>query len=624
MCGIAGIVAKGGVELQSLKKMSDSISHRGPDGEGQWINENRTAGLAHRRLSIIDLSSAGSQPMFSADNKYAIIFNGEIYNYLELKEALINEGVSFSSHSDTEVLLNLYIHKGADCLNEVDGMFAFAIWDENKKQLFCARDRFGEKPFYYHYIPGKHFIFSSEIKAIHACGIELSFHPHRIGWYLNDKYALSNPVKQDETFYQEISKLEAGYRLTIDSKIQLTKNKYWDIDVSAINHTISLEEAREEFQYLFQQSVRWRLRSDVPVGTSLSGGLDSSSVVCTIAGLLRESGGSQKTFSARFKNYDKDEGGFIEEVVKGKPIEAFYTWPDIENFLPEFDQFIYHQEEPVSSANQFSQWEVMKLAKKENVTVLLDGQGADEVITGYSHYFDTYFLELAQHYPERLDEELNAYTSNINPGYVFTPLQRKRRSHLKARTRALVYPMYERAFKPFIKEKKNLTGLLHPDYSLLSTRKGSYQYFDYSDGLNKCLYHDAKHGKMEVLLRYGDKNSMAHSREVRLPFLNKQLVEFVFSLPPWLKIHNGWSKYILRESLKDVLPEKIAWRKDKIGYETPQEKWMQSKGFQEMLNESTLLLENAGMLNRQRGREEIKNREWQIINIAGLLNSFKL
>src|SRR5918993_578668 len=213
MCGIAGIVAKGGVELQSLKKMSDSISHRGPDGEGQWINENRTAGLAHRRLSIIDLSSAGSQPMFSADDKYAIIFNGEIYNYLELKEALIKEGVSFFSHSDTEVLLNLYIHKGANCLDEVDGMFAFAIWDENKKQLFCARDRFGEKPFYYHYLPGKHFIFSSEIKAIHAYGVELSFHPHRIGWDLNDKYALSNPEKQEETFYQEISKLEAGHQM---------------------------------------------------------------------------------------------------------------------------------------------------------------------------------------------------------------------------------------------------------------------------------------------------------------------------------------------------------------------------------------------------------------------------
>jgi asparagine synthase (glutamine-hydrolysing) len=624
MCGIAGILTKGGVLYDDLKRMSDSIKHRGPDGEGLWINGNTTAGLAHRRLSIIDLSDAGSQPMFSLDKRYTIIFNGEIYNYLELRDTLIKEGFFFHSDSDTEVLLNLYIQKGANCLNELDGMFAFAIWDEKEQKLFCARDRFGEKPFYFHFVPGKIFLFASELKAIHAYGIHLNFHPHRIGWYLNDKYALSNPLKQDETFYKEIFKLESGYSLTINKDLQLRKDKYWDINIHQIDYSISLPEAEEQFKYLFRQSVQRRLRSDVPIGTSLSGGLDSSSVVCIIAELLKEKGGSQKTFSARFKNYDKDEGGYIEEVLKGRSIDAFYTWPEVEDFLPEFSEFIYHQEEPVGSANQFSQWEVMKLARRNNVTVLLDGQGADEVITGYSHYFDTFFAELSQHYPERLKEEVSAYINHFNPDYIFNGNRAKRKIHLKSRTKSLVYPIYEKAIKPFLSERRNLTGLLDPDYNALSLREGKYHYFDYQEGLNKCLYHDAKYGKMEVLLRYGDKNSMAHSREVRLPFLNHQLVEFVFSLPPWFKIHKGWSKYILRESLKDVLPSKIAWRKDKIGYETPQERWMKAKGFEDILNDSIVTLERAGMLNRSRNSNEIKGREWQIINVAGLINTFNI
>lgn len=622
MCGIAGIIRNSGsIKITELKRMTDTIQHRGPDGEGHWINEDKNIGLGHRRLAIIDLSDAGAQPMLFPDRRYAIVFNGEIYNYLELKEELLKKGYHFHSHSDTEVLLKLYMEKGATCIKELDGMFAFAIWDEQERKLFCARDRFGEKPFYYHYIPGKHFVFASEIKAIKAYGISMEFLPHRIGWYFNDKYALSNPTKQDETFFKDIYKLEAGYHLIIDKDLELSKKKYWDINVDNVDLNISLEEAKEQFRFLFYQSVSRRLRSDVPVGTSLSGGLDSSSVVCVIAELLHASGCTQKTFSARFKNYDKDEGSFIEEVIRGKQLQAYYTWPEGDELFNQFEEFIYHQEEPVGTANQFSQWEVMKLARRENVTVLLDGQGADEIITGYSHYFDIYFNELYNNYPERFKIELEGYVKNINPQYEFVQsLERKDTIYTKAK--AFVHPVYTKLVKPLLPVRKNYNGLLDPDYGLAANSKGSYQYFNYSSGLNSGLHHDAKKGKMEVLLRYGDKNSMAHSREIRLPFLSHELAEFVFSLPLWFKIHDGWSKFILRESLKDILPNKIAWRKDKIGYQTPQERWLEKNKFQGMMRDSIKVLENAGILNRHKKENELHNKEWQILNIATLIKNF--
>lgn len=624
MCGIAGIVtSQEKITEGKIRQMTDAIRHRGPDGEGCFINAEGTVGLGHRRLSIIDLSDAGSQPMHSPDNRFSIIFNGEIYNYIELRDIQLKNGFRFTSNSDTEVLLNLYIEKGEDCLRYLDGMFAFAIWDDLKKTLFCARDRFGEKPFYYYHIPGKLFAFASEIKALKAIGIEMEFHPHRIGWYLNDKYALSNPQLQDETFFTNVYKLQAGYSLTIDNNIKLARKKYWDLNIDKINLSINFNEAREQFTYLFKQSIKLRLRSDVPVGTSLSGGLDSSSVVCVIAEMLKESGGSQKTFSARFKNYSLDEGSFIEEVIKGKQLESFSTWPDGNDLYSQFEDFMYHQEEPVGSANQFSQWEVMKLAKNENVTVLLDGQGADEIVTGYSHYFDIYFKELFQSYPDIFQEELKGYIENINPAYQFSSPVQVTKS-VGAKTKEMVYPLYKHLIKPIMPVKKNTTGLLHPDFGYEANKKGSYKYFNYDQGLNNGLYHDAKNGKLEVLLRYGDKNSMAHSREVRLPFLSHELTEFIFSLPPWFKIHNGWSKYILRESMKDLLPEKITWRKDKIGYQTPQERWLIKDKFPGMINDSLSLLENKGIINKARNKEELKNREWQILNIATIIKTLNL
>jgi len=253
---------------------------------------------------------------------------------------------------------------------------------------------------------------------------------------------------------------------------------------------------------------------------------------------------------------------------------------------------------------------------------LLDGQGADEIVTGYKHYFDIYLKELHTLYPGRFENELNAYINNFNPHYNFSGDGELQQQSFSSKAKKLVYPFYSNLLKPLLPARKNHFGFMNPDYGLEANKNGRFHYYEYKSGLNQSLYNDAKNGKLEDLLRYGDKNSMAHSREVRLPFLSHDLVEFVFSLPPWFKIYEGWSKFILRDSMKDLLPEKIAWRKDKIGYQTPQERWLVKDKVKELLAESVAVLENENILNKKR-KEDIKNIEWQIINIAGLINTFK-
>ncbi len=620
MCGIAGIFNKTEkVKITELKKMTDSLIHRGPDGEGHWVDNN--IGIGHRRLSIIDLSENASQPMHSFNNKYVIVLNGEIYNYIELKEQLIKQGYKFKSESDTEVLLNLYIEKGVDCLNDIDGMFAFAIFNKKEKTLFCARDRFGEKPFYYYYIPGKTFVFGSEIKVFKQLNISLSLLPHRIAWYFNDKYALLNTVNKEETFYEKIKSLESGHYLLIDNDIKIIKKKYWDIDLKKLNRTLNFSDATLQFYTLLYNSVSKTLRSDVPVGSSLSGGLDSSSIVCIISDILKKTNQEQKTFSARFENFSKDEGKYIKEVANNRNIKDYHVWPNQNNLLDELNKFITHQEEPVGTANQFSQWMVMKLAKENNVTVLLDGQGADEIITGYAHYYDAYFNELYLSSSSLFNKELDEYIKNFNPEYVFTPKYNSNKTLLKFNIKKSLAQIYRNYIKHYWKIKQ-YNGILNAEFAEHAFNSGGYPYYDYNEGLNKALYYDAKMGKMEVLLRYGDKNSMAHSREVRLPFLDKTFVEFVFALPSSFKINNGWSKFILRTAMKELLPEKITWRKDKIGYATPQDRWLKNKKMETIVQDSLNTLKKHRVLNSKVQIENIADKKWQIINIATLIDSF--
>ncbi len=299
MCGIAGIISKSpnDVTIERLKKMTGIIDYRGPDGEGQWINSSNNAGLGHRRLSIIDLSHEADQPMHYL-NRYSIVFNGEIYNYIELKEILAKQGYLFKTSSDTEVLLALYHRDKENCLHFLDGMFSFVIYDDEEKEIFAARDRFGEKPFYYSYKPGEYFLFGSEMKCLWEAGVPKEVNNQMLFIYLS--YGIfENPRNESETFYDNCFILPHSHYLKLSvTGISLSIKKYYDIDYKNINHTITEEQAKEKFRELFYTSVSRRLRSDATVGSSLSGGLDSSLVVCVIDELRKGTIQKQDTFSA--------------------------------------------------------------------------------------------------------------------------------------------------------------------------------------------------------------------------------------------------------------------------------------------------------------------------------------
>ena len=542
MCGIAGIVAFNGVvESEKLKAMTDIIVHRGPDGEGQWLNGAHNVGFGHRRLSIIDLSENGKQPMHYANGRYTITFNGEIYNYIELREKLKHRGYRFVSGSDTEVLLAMYDLKKETCLEDLDGMFAFAIWDEREQTLFCARDRFGEKPFHY-YIDKHQFVFASEIKQFWAYGISKKTTEKRLRAFINNG-EVDDSNEEESTFYETIKRLDAATYMVVTKDKKPVKQKYWSVEVEQ-SFKGNLRSASDQFLELLTDSVKMRLRSDVPVGSSLSGGLDSSSIVMLIDRLKGESV-IQNTFSARFKNFAKDEGKYIEEVVKACcAINAQYTWPDEDYFLSVFDQVTYHQDEPYGSGSIVAQYAVMQLAKERNVTVLLDGQGADEYLAGYHSQYYTYLGQLFYNDRKKYNREYGSYSNLQNLNQPIEDFRSK-----------------ESLRQQLGRHKRLLLGQSMPVPA---------------NALALKLKFDLQTDGLKTLLRYADRNSMAHSREVRLPFLSHKLVEFVFSLPDDFKLKEGWSKYVLRNSMQGILPRDICWRTDKIGFEPPQNNWMNS------------------------------------------------
>jgi asparagine synthase (glutamine-hydrolysing) len=578
MCGIAGIynLNQSQVSLTNLKKMTDVITHRGPNGEGHWLNSNGNVGFGHRRLSIIDLTENGKQPMHYADGRYTITFNGEIYNYIELKNELKLKGYQFVSDTDTEVLLALYDLKKEACLQDLDGMFSFAIWDEKLQTLFCARDRFGEKPFHY-FKNDNEFVFASEIKQFWELGIDKKINQEKLLTYAKTG-ALENSNQITETFYQSIEKLDAAHYLMINANKKISIQKYWDIHTHVKPFEGTIEQAAELFLQLFTNSIRLRLRSDVAVGSSLSGGLDSSSIVMLIDA-LKGNEIKQNTFSARFKNFSKDEGEHIEEVVKAcKNVNVQYTWPDKDYFEESFEKVTYHQDEPFGSASIVAQYSVMELAKKNNVTVLLDGQGADEYLAGYLPYYHTYLSQLFYLNSKLYKSEVSAYNS------------------------------FHQFSSPYIDISKTETTRMKIGSM---RRKILQQNLPYKNTLQSVLKENTTVNGLKELLRYADRNSMAHSREVRLPFLSHKLVEFVFSLPDEFKLNNGWTKFVLRKSMDKILPPSICWRVDKIGYEPPQHLWIKSDKFNHEIQQASKML-NIHRSN-DANNESVFNQDWRLL-----------
>ena len=603
MCGIAGIIHKnpGEVSVRQLKMLTNSISHRGPDGEGFWVSDDATTGFGHRRLSIIDLSDTASQPMHYLE-RYTLIFNGEIYNYVELKKILLSKGYAFRTQSDTEVLMALYDLEKENCLQYLDGMFAFAIYDREKKKVFCARDRFGEKPFFYLYKKNSHFVFASEIKALTTWLGNSSVNNRMLYNYLGFGY-LYNAEDHSETFYQDVRRLPHAHYLILDSQqVEMEVKEYWKIDTDRIDASITAEQAIHTFNELFFTSVNRRLRSDVNVGSSLSGGIDSSYIVCAIDDLLKKnkaehsfesSAFKQKTFSARFPGFERDEGRFMEMVIGRTQVEPHFVNPGDETLLKDIDAVARCQEEPFGGASILVQYEVMRLAKENDVTVLLDGQGADEILAGYHWYYNIYFRELDKYNKSQFRKAYDDYRQLHRHNPVNSEQRKDIQFHLRKLFPGKIHPL--KRSLAWINQQAN--RYFNKDF--FAHYSGNLYRTETHNHLNRSLAQSTMGGDLQVLLRYADRNSMAFSREVRLPFLSHELVEFIFSLPPDFKIREGWTKWILRRAANPILPPEITWRLDKIGYEPPQKKWMQNEAIRQRIIDSRETLVRNGILDKQ-------------------------
>ncbi|MDP3558678.1 MAG: asparagine synthase (glutamine-hydrolyzing) [Bacteroidota bacterium] len=586
MCGIAGIILKQKANFDLNKKivlMTDAISHRGPDGEGFIIAndeiitpyfsslqkkyqrtdlnyipktsiENATTNsflaFGHRRLSIIDLSETGHQPMCSANEKTWITFNGEIYNYIEIKKDLLKLGHSFVSESDTEVVLAAYKEWGFDCVGKFNGMWAFCIYDSEKQICFASRDRLGVKPFYY--IDNKEFLsFASEQKAFVKSGL--------ISPSINQKALhnfLINGLLETETnnFFDGVSELFPGNNLVFDLKTKNIKiNTYYNLTdhINLNNDNLSEKELIDKISEAFENAVKLRLRSDVEVGTCLSGGIDSSALAVTISEITKQ---PLYCFTSIFKNQSINEEHFADSVAKKINAKHFKVEPSLEGFLEEVDALIYSQDVPIWDTSTYAQYKVMELAKKNNIKVVLDGQGADELFAGYHHHFLAKWNNLFSqgHYMTGLNEILSSKKTIPNPLQFYLKEKIKQKNYLKA---------------------KEFDLFFNADFLKSQQIKNPSVYFN---SVNEQLVDDIYHTRLKSFLKCEDRCGMWHSVESRTPFADDiELINLLFSFNGNKKIKNGVSKYLLREAVKNKLPEEIYKRYDKKGFETPMQQWMQ-------------------------------------------------
>jgi asparagine synthase (glutamine-hydrolysing) len=606
MCGIAGIVSlyKREELSQQIKAATQILTHRGPQHEQYWQNKKGNVTFGHKRLCIIDVDPRSNQPLHYL-NRYHIVHNGELYNYLEIKKELQAKGYHFSTESDTEVIVAAYDAYKKDCLQDFDGMFAFAIWDEQDQILFAARDRFGEKPFFFFY-DEEGLLFASEIKALWAGGVDKRVNEAMLYNYLTIGYT-ANPFNQQETFYQDIWKLPAASLLEYKpSSNELSIEQYWTTYIDE-NNNITADEATEQFKVLFRESIRKRLRSDVAIGTSLSGGLDSSSIVALCSQQASQNY-THKCFTAAFAGFDKSEEQYASLIAKQFGLSHHLINIEEGDVLEDLDKIMWHQEEPVNSASIVAQYKVYQAAKQNGITVLLDGQGADEILAGYHKYYKWWWQQLYAEKKLNKSGELAAAQA----------LGVQEKFGLRNKGMAL-FPHFAMAMLQSRKEKQAPRQVdLNKDF--IALHKKSFYYATPAEAtVNSALYFNTFIYGLEELLRYADRNSMAHAVEVRLPFLNHQLVEFLFTLPAHLKIKQGWTKWLLRKAMEDIVPKEIVWRKDKIGFEPPQKRWMQNAHVQDRIQASKKILVEKHILSSSALDKPIKptdanaadNKDWR-------------
>lgn len=563
MCGfVAVLAASQRLPAPLLDRMRDRMSHRGPDGAGSWIGpagDDFVVGLGHRRLAILDLSEAANQPMFGSDDCQAIVYNGEIYNFVELREELEGLGHRFRTQSDTEVLLAAFAQWGADCLPRLNGMFGFAIWDSRSRELFVARDRFGEKPVFHAALPGGGIVIASEIKALLAHpDVPLDADPKKLSHYARRGVDDSTA----ETMFGGIVRLPPAHAMVIGADGGIRRQwRYWTPDYAPVRDRYDEPVAVARFREMMERSIAMRLRSDVPVGSSLSGGLDSSTIVALLA-QLREAGTicTQNAFSARFDDDPTlSEGPQIDSVIAKTGANAFGVTPDPVQLIADCARVHWHQEEPFASASIYLQFCVARLAQENGTIVLLDGQGADELLAGYQPYFKQFQLDLADKWQfRRLASETDAFTGRLKIASADYADSRRRFDEQIA----LGIP------------KTIAKGLLPKKLTSRANRPGVPPAAA-GQRLRRRMAEALQYSSLPALLRYADRNGMAFGREMRFPFLDHELVDWcIGSLPDRAFIRDGWQKMILRQAGEGVLPPDIQWRADKVGYAAPQDVWL--------------------------------------------------
>jgi asparagine synthase (glutamine-hydrolysing) len=578
MCSIAGIISpdQGDVDPAVLERMNRSMAHRGPDGHGYFYDHRNGLhiGFAHNRLAIIDPTDLSAQP-FEYKERYQVIFNGEIYNYKEIRDQLTQKGYLFRSTGDTEVVIAAFDAFGTKCLDHFDGMFSFAVWDRKDCVLFCARDRFGEKPFYYHFDEDRNrFFFSSEIKGLFEAGVAKEFDPTMLYNFLTLGFT-KRPDLPQRTFFKNIFQLPASHYLIYKPlEQQLETGRYWDLDKETVTER-SETEILDQFRSLLETAVARRLRSDVPVGTSLSGGLDSSSIAAMIADHPVDVF-SYKAFSAVFPGFEKDESEKINSIAAHFKLDLNTVTPDGHEFAEHLDELVKIQDEPFGSGSVFAQYMVYAAAKASGVKVLLDGQGADEVLAGYTRYTHWYLQELINSEGwGTANEQAVIYEKNN-----FLK-QWGLKNFVAAKLPALTASQLE---KRSVRQQRD-NRYIHKDFANDANDRRSI-FKPTVDKLNDIQYFDVMMMGLEELLRYADRNSMAHGVEIRLPYLSHELVQFVFSLPSSYKLRDGFTKWILRKTMAHRLPDSICWQQGKIGFEPPQKMWMQLQATQQLVKSS--------------------------------------
>lgn len=564
MCGIAVCLRnKGEVDRMKFERMVDIAAHRGPDDRGFFYEKDLAMG--HRRLSIIDLSKDGHQP-FLYKEKYVLVFNGEIYNYIELREALEKEGYQFTTKTDTEVLITAYDFYGEKCVEHFNGMWSFAIYDREKQIVFCSRDRFGVKPFYYTRQEGM-FLAASEIKQF----FEMLEHDPRANNEALLQYIIrGNLDYSEETMFQNIFQLPGGHNLIYDRrKRTFAIRRYFDIREVAEKKETYAESCRE-FRKKFEQSVRLRLRADVPTGYCLSGGLDSSAIVCMADRIIKRSGkgAGQHAVSSCFEDKRYDEQEYIDEVIKATNVQSHKTFPQETRLFEDLDKLLWHMDEPFSSTSMYAQWNVYREAQRCGLKVMLDGQGSDEQLAGYTSFYIVMVAErLKKGQFKKLLKEWKTYKSSraateqyissyeiVLPALMALLVPDKCKYYLQM----LFYHLFPNK-QPF--SKNQLRQVLKKE-------------LQYPVGSPRLYIAEFMRNSMQKLMHYEDRISMAYSIESRVPFLDCDLAQAVYAMPFEHKLRKGITKSVLRDGLKGILPDKIRKRYSKLGFVTPEDQWI--------------------------------------------------